>query len=98
VDLTPTTEPPDPEGLQGRMCAVVTHVRDYLDGHADIAGRQLARFMLTPADAIDRLPKIEGTKYTDSLAAFVAPASVDGDEDNGDWFHNMLHRTGWTHG
>ncbi|GAA0955704.1 hypothetical protein [Virgisporangium aurantiacum] len=97
MDLAPTGEPPDPEELQGRMCAVVDHVRDYLDRHGDSAERQLSRFGLTPAAAVRQLPKIEGMKYVDSLAAFVAPTSANGDEHNGDWFHNMLHRTGWTH-
>lgn len=97
MDLAPTGEAPDPEAVRERMSLVVDHVRDYLERHGDAVEGQLSRFGLTPADAIRHLPKIEGVKYVDSLGAFVAPAGVDGDEHDGDWFHNMMHRTGWTH-
>jgi hypothetical protein len=96
-NLVTAGDRPDPDALHDRLCAVVDHVRGYLDRHGDTARQQLARFGLTPAEAIDRLPRIEGRKYSESLTAFVPQGPEHDDEHDGDWMHNLMHRAGWTH-
>jgi hypothetical protein len=96
VDLAPAEDRPEPDRLNDRLRTVVDHVRNYLDGHQAAAAPRLKRFGITPAEAIARLPVLDGLKYADSLSAFVAPVQ-DEYEHNGDWMHNLLHRAGWTH-
>jgi hypothetical protein len=98
-DLTPTADRADAPAVQQRLAECVAHLGTFLARHPEEA----AAHGLGVDEAIALLPRVDAAPdLAASLAAFsavrddgVLPPAVAADSQG--WFHNLRHRTGWTH-